>query len=69
LIVVRAVPALLSGVDIALLVKDVLADIVEHGMFPIKYTHHVNVPQQNLTPVRPQNWLPPQHSVLVYLLR
>lgn len=32
MIVVRAVPALLSGVDIALLVKDVLADIVEHGM-------------------------------------
>ncbi|HIG64594.1 MAG TPA: DNA mismatch repair endonuclease MutL [Methyloprofundus sp.] len=32
MIVVRAVPALLSGVDIALLVKDVLADIIEHGM-------------------------------------
>lgn len=31
-IVVRAVPALLTGVDIALLVKDVLADILEHGM-------------------------------------
>ena len=31
-LVVRAVPALLSGVDIALLVKDVLADIIEHGM-------------------------------------
>ncbi|MBT3813485.1 MAG: DNA mismatch repair endonuclease MutL [Gammaproteobacteria bacterium] len=32
MIVVRAVPALLSGVDITLLVKDVLADIIEHGM-------------------------------------
>ena len=31
-IVVRAIPALLTGVDIALLVKDVLADIIEHGM-------------------------------------
>jgi len=31
-IVVRSIPALLSGVDIALLVKDVLADIIEHGM-------------------------------------
>ncbi len=31
-IIVRAIPALLSGVDIALLVKDVLADIIEHGM-------------------------------------
>ncbi|GAW85175.1 DNA mismatch repair protein MutL [Bathymodiolus platifrons methanotrophic gill symbiont] len=31
-IIVRAVPALLAGVDIALLVKDVLADIIEHGM-------------------------------------
>ncbi|GFO72586.1 DNA mismatch repair protein MutL [Bathymodiolus japonicus methanotrophic gill symbiont] len=31
-IVVRAVPALLIDVDIALLVKDVLADIIEHGM-------------------------------------
>jgi len=31
-IVVRAVPAILSGVDITLLVKDVLADIIEHGM-------------------------------------
>lgn len=32
LIVVRTIPALLSGVDIATLVKDVLADIIEHGM-------------------------------------
>lgn len=32
MIVVRAIPALLFGVDIALLVKDVLADIIEHGM-------------------------------------
>jgi len=31
-LVVRAVPALLSGVDIGLLVKDVLADIIQHGM-------------------------------------
>ena len=31
-IVVRAVPALLTGIDITLLVKDVLADIIEHGM-------------------------------------
>ncbi|NOR79643.1 MAG: DNA mismatch repair endonuclease MutL [Methyloprofundus sp.] len=31
-IIVRAIPALLSGVDISLLVKDVLADIIEHGM-------------------------------------
>jgi len=32
ILVVRTVPALLSGVDITLLVKDVLADIIEHGM-------------------------------------
>ena len=31
-LVVRSVPALLSGVDIGLLVKDVLADILQHGM-------------------------------------
>ncbi|WP_428357682.1 DNA mismatch repair endonuclease MutL [Methyloprofundus sp.] len=31
-LVVRAAPALLTGIDIALLVKDVLADIIEHGM-------------------------------------
>lgn len=32
MIVVRSVPALLSGVDISLLVKDILADIIQHGM-------------------------------------
>ncbi|MCK5661944.1 MAG: DNA mismatch repair endonuclease MutL [Thiotrichaceae bacterium] len=32
MIIVRSIPALLSGVDITLLVKDVLADIIEHGM-------------------------------------
>ncbi len=32
LIIVRSIPALLTGVDIALLVKDVLADIIEQGM-------------------------------------
>ncbi|MBE0468623.1 MAG: DNA mismatch repair endonuclease MutL [Methyloprofundus sp.] len=32
IIVIRAIPALLSGTDVALLVKDVLADIIEHGM-------------------------------------
>ncbi|NOQ64487.1 MAG: DNA mismatch repair endonuclease MutL [Methyloprofundus sp.] len=32
ILIVRSIPALLSGVDIALLVKDVLADIIEHGM-------------------------------------
>ncbi len=32
LIVVRSIPALLSGVDIATLVKDVLADIIQHGI-------------------------------------
>ncbi len=32
MIVIRAIPALLSGTDVALLVKDVLADIIEHGM-------------------------------------
>ena len=31
-IIIRTIPALLSGVDIATLVKDVLADIIEHGM-------------------------------------
>lgn len=31
-IIVRSIPALLSGGDIGLLVKDVLADIIEHGM-------------------------------------
>lgn len=31
-IIIRTLPALLSGVDIALLVKDVLADIIEQGM-------------------------------------
>ncbi len=31
-IVVRSIPVLLTGVDIALLIKDVLADIIEHGM-------------------------------------
>ncbi|MDF1582900.1 MAG: DNA mismatch repair endonuclease MutL [Methyloprofundus sp.] len=32
IIVIRAIPALLSGTNVALLVKDVLADIIEHGM-------------------------------------
>ncbi|SCN47782.1 DNA mismatch repair protein MutL [methanotrophic endosymbiont of Bathymodiolus azoricus (Menez Gwen)] len=32
MIVIRAIPALLSGTDVALLVQDVLADIIEHGM-------------------------------------
>jgi len=32
LIIVRSIPALLTGVDIALLIKDVLADIIEQGM-------------------------------------
>ncbi|BCG65418.1 MAG: DNA mismatch repair protein MutL [Methyloprofundus sp.] len=31
-IVVRAIPALLTGTDIGMLIKDVLADIIEHGM-------------------------------------
>ena len=32
LIVARSVPVLLSGIDVAALVKDILADIIEHGM-------------------------------------
>ncbi len=32
LIIVRSIPALLTGVDIALLIKDVLADIIEQDM-------------------------------------
>jgi len=32
LIIVRSIPALLTGVDIALLIKDILADIIEQGM-------------------------------------
>jgi len=32
MLVIRSIPALLSGTDVALLVKDVLADIIEHGM-------------------------------------